>query len=89
MIWAFTYFACALWFTCWIVKLLYIAATRGYVMALSRPFHDVRETAQTRFDNPKKFWANVMVALLLLPMAVGGLYFSTSNLWQLAHQQEN
>ena len=81
MIWAFLYFAAAVWFTWFVVRLLYVAATKGYVMALTRPFADTVEAPQTRRENPQKFWANVIVALVLLPLALGGLYFSSTELY--------
>ena len=81
MIWRFVYFGCALWFTWWDARLLYVAATKGYVMALTRPFMDTVETPQTREGNPQKFWANVVVGLLLLPVALGALYFSSTDLY--------
>jgi hypothetical protein len=49
-------------------------------MALTRPFIDTVETPQTRADHPKKFWANVIVATLCLPIAIGGLWFSAADL---------
>lgn len=83
MIAAFVYFAAALWFNWHIFRLLYIAGSRGYVMALSRPFIDTVETPQTRTENPQKFWANVIVATFLLPLAVGGLWDSSTRLYAL------
>jgi hypothetical protein len=75
------FFAAAVWFNWFIARLLYVAATRGYVMALTRPFVDTVDTPQTRKDNPQKFWANVIVALILVPVALGGLYFSSTELY--------
>jgi hypothetical protein len=77
---ALVYFGAALWLNWYILRVLYIAKTRGYVMALTRPFIDTVETPQTRADHPKKFWANVIVATLCLPIAIGGLWFSAADL---------
>jgi Na+/H+ antiporter NhaC len=82
VIWAVVYFAGAVWFSWYLVRVLWVAATKGYVMALTRPFVDTVETPQTRQGNPQKFWANVVVALLLLPVAVGGLYLFGSELFE-------
>ena len=73
-------FGGTLCFTWWLLRLLYLATAKGYVMALSRPFVDTIETPQTRLENPQKFWANVIVALLLLPLALWGLYLFGSDL---------
>ena len=81
MIWRIAYFGCALWFTWWDLRLLYVAATKGHVMALTRPFADTVETPQTREGNPQKFWANVIVGAILLPVALGGIYFSSTELY--------
>ena len=56
-------------------------------MALTRPFQDTIETPQMRKDNPKKYWANVIVAAVLLPLAVGGVGLSFADLWSALHQQ--
>jgi Mg2+/citrate symporter len=87
MIGRIIYFVCAIWFAVWEVKFLFIAARRGYVMALTRPFIDATETPQTRLEQPQKFWANVVVALVLLPLAVCAVYFSASDLWVAIHKQ--
>ena len=81
MIWLIIFFGCTLWLNWYLGRLLYIAATRGYVMALTRPFVDTFETPQTRQGNPQKFWANVIVAVALLPIALGGLYLSSTELY--------
>ncbi len=81
MIWLFVFFGCAVWFTWYVLRLLYVAATKGYVMALTRPFIDTVETPQSRRGNPQKFWANVIVAILVSPLALGGLYFSSTELY--------
>ena len=81
MIWHVFYFATAIWMNWYLARLLYVAATRGYVMALTRPFVDTVETPQTRKDNPPKFWANVIVAVVLVPVALGALYFSSTELY--------
>jgi hypothetical protein len=81
VIWKLVAFCCSLWFTWWIGRLLYIAATKGYVMALSRPFADTVETPQTRDGNPQKFWANVIFGVLFLPVALAGLYFTSTDLY--------
>ena len=87
MIWALVYFGAALWFNWYLIRLLYIARTRGYVMALSRPFIDTIETPQTRTDNPQKFWANIIVAIILLPLAISALWFSAAGLYAAANLQ--
>ena len=81
MIWKLVFLGCAAWFTWWDVRLLYVAATKRYVMALPRPFVDTVEKPQTRDANPQKFWATVVVALLLLPVALGGLYLASTDLY--------
>ena len=81
MIWLALFFISAAYFAWWDIRLLYVAATRQHVMALTRPFDDKVETAQTRVGNPQKFWANVIVALALPPIAAGGLYLSSVELY--------
>jgi hypothetical protein len=81
VIWHSFFFAGATYFTWWDLRLLYVAGTRQYVMALTRPFTDTVETAQTRVGNPQRFWANVVAALALLPIAAGGLYLSAVELY--------
>jgi hypothetical protein len=78
---ALVYFGCAVWFTWWDIRLLYVAATKGYVMALTHPFTDTIETPQTREGNPQKFWANVIFGVIALPIALGGLYLSSTELY--------
>ena len=87
MIAALAYFGAALWFSGYVVRLLYIAATRGYVMALTRPISDTVETPQTRTGNPQKFWANVAAASLLLPLALASLWFSATHLYEAFNLQ--
>ena len=89
MIWHYAFFAIAIWMNWFFIRLLYVAATRGYVMALTKPFADTVETAQTRRDNPQKFWANVVVALILLPVCWGALYFSTTELYAALNARPN
>ena len=81
MIWDFVYFGCALWFTWWDARLLYVAATKGYVMALTRPFTDATETPQTLEGNPQNFWANVIFGIVALAIALGGLYLTSIELY--------
>jgi hypothetical protein len=81
------YFGTTLWLCFYLVRLLYIAGAKGYVMALARPFSDTIETPQTRSENPRKFWANVIVAGGLLPLAVGGVWLSASDLYELLSLQ--
>ena len=81
MIWHLFYFAAAIWMNWYFMRLLYVAATRGYVMALTRPFTDTVETPQTRSANPQKFWANVVFALVVLPICWGALYLSSTELY--------
>ena len=81
MIWDVIYFACAVWLTWWVSKLLYVATVKGYVMALTRPFIDTVETRQTREGSPQKFWANVVFGLIFLPFALAALYFSSIQLY--------
>jgi hypothetical protein len=80
VIWKFVYFGCALWFTWWDVRQLYFAKSRDYVIAL-RQLTDSKEVPITRAEDPRKFWANVIVALLLLPVALGGLYLTSTDLY--------
>ncbi len=89
MIWHLFYFAAAIWMNWYFMRLLYLAATRGYVMALTKPFTDTVETPQTRSDNPQKFWANVVVALVLLPVCWGALYFSATELYAALFARPN
>jgi len=77
--------AASAWFLWWDLRLLWIAFTKGYVMALSKPFYDSVETRQTRVDNPQKFWANVIVGVLLLPMAIGAATLAAGVLWTAFH----
>jgi hypothetical protein len=73
-------FICSLWFNWWVLHLLYVAWKKQYVMARTNPFSDTVETPQTRAERPSKFWANVIVALILLPVAIGGLFLTGSEL---------
>ena len=81
MIGSLIFFGAAVWFTWFVLRLLYVAATKGYVMALTRPFADTVETRQTREGNPQKFWANVIFGVITLPIALGGLYLSSIELY--------
>jgi hypothetical protein len=74
------YFVAAVWFTWWDSKLLYVAATRRYVMA-RRELFDPTEYPITPEEDRQKFWSNVIIALLLLPVAFAGLYFSSTELY--------
>ena len=74
------YFAAAIWFTWWDLKLLYVARTRGYVIA-RRDLSDPTEYPITREEDSNKFWSNVIIALVLLPIAFGALYFSSTELY--------
>ncbi|WP_169829118.1 hypothetical protein [Tsuneonella mangrovi] len=56
-------------------------------MALTNPFRDTIETPQFRTENPGKFWANVVVAIFLLPIAAGGLAIGASELLTALQQQ--
>jgi hypothetical protein len=87
VIWRLFYVAAAVWFACWDLKMLFVAATRGYVMALSDPFFDTVESRQPRTEKPQKFWANVVVGLLLLPVAIGAVYVTGSDLWNALQRQ--
>jgi hypothetical protein len=42
-----------------------------------------------RRGQPTKYWANVVAALCLLPIAIGGLIVTGSELWTAFQQQEN
>ncbi|HWC55636.1 MAG TPA: hypothetical protein VG434_01545, partial [Sphingomicrobium sp.] len=66
------YFVGAIWFTWRDLRLLYVARTRGYVMA-RRDLSDPTEYPITRNEDSKKFWSNVIIALVLLPIAFGAL----------------
>jgi hypothetical protein len=73
--------AASVWFLWYLVNLLWVAKIKGYVMARTRPFQDRVETPQTRQDNPGKYWANVVVAIVLLPLAAGAVWLGLSTLW--------
>ena len=86
MIWLLFFAAASVWFLSWCLKLLYVAWAHGYVMALTNPFQDTVEEPQSRSENPSKFWANVAITLLLLPLALGGVWMSLGALWAELHQ---
>jgi Mg2+/citrate symporter len=56
-------------------------------MALTNPFSDTVETPQTRTDQPFKFWGNVVVAVVLMPLAIAGLFLSGSILMKALNIQ--
>ena len=85
MIWLLLFALASLWFSSYCLRLLYVAWAHGYVMALTNPFQDTVESPQTRSENPSKFWANVVVTTLLLPLALGGVWMSLSDLWAAFH----
>jgi len=74
------YLVAAIWFTWWDLKLLYVAGTRGYVMA-RRQLSDPTEYPITREGDASKFWSNVIIAVVLLPIALAALYFSSTELY--------
>ena len=80
MIGHIAYFLGAIWFTWWDVRLLYVARTRGYVMA-RRILTSSKEYPITRFEDPQKFWSNVIFGVIFLPIALAGLYFSSTELY--------
>ncbi len=73
-------FCVSVWFSYYILRLLYIAKTKQYVMARTNSLFERVATPQTRADNPSKFWANVIVALVLSPVAVAGPLITGSEL---------
>lgn len=81
MIGKFLIFGCSLWLTYFVGNLLYVAKTRGYVMARTKPFEPGSpEVPQTRHNNPQKFWANVIFGIVLLPIVIAGLFLTGSDL---------
>ena len=92
MIEAAFFFSASAFLSLYLLRLLYVAATRRHVIALSRTIYDeaadpgggpgrVVETPQTMAEKPIKFWANVVVAILLLPLALYGVVSFGSKLW--------
>ena len=89
MIEAAFFFSASAFLSLYLLRLLYVAATRRHVIALSRTIYDEVaggpasnvETPQTMAEKPIKFWANVVVAILLLPLALYGVVSFGSKLW--------
>jgi hypothetical protein len=61
-------------------RVLYIAATRGYVFARTDT-EDHTQFTISRRDDPSKFWLNVVAAMLMLPVAATALYFASTDLY--------
>jgi hypothetical protein len=74
------YFCAGLWMLWFFTRVLFIAGTRGYIFARTDT-EDRTEFTVSRQDDPKKFWINVIAALLMLPVAGAALYFSSVDLY--------